>query len=329
MEGPIDAPVLAGPVARVVTIAKRAHGVWQREGIGGLFRWGCRKISLRATKLSQRVRRIFMRCAYGWQPGTLTQRQYRDWILANEPGELELRSQRSFADSLPYQPLISIITPVYNPDPKAFADMLESVQNQTYAHWELCIADASSDNTVRETLKDHSQQDSRIRIKRLQENRGISGNTNEALATAQGEFLAFLDHDDMLAPNYLFEVVNLLNRKPDTDICYFDEDMLSQDGKHRHSPFFKPDWSPEMLCSVNYVTHATDRKSVATHVGSFDPACDGAQDWDFMLRCSQRTSRIEHIAKVLYHWRQMPGSCALSGRAAKPHAAQAQIRDGA
>src|SRR5205085_7802434 len=115
-----------------------------------------------------------------------------------------------------------------------------------------------------------------------------------------GDYVAFLDHDDVFAADFLFEVVTLLNQKPGTDICYFDEDLLSEDGRQRHSPFFKPDWSAETLRGVNYLTHAVVRRKLVEEIGPFDPACDGAQDWDFVFRCTERTSAIEHIPKILY-----------------------------
>jgi GT2 family glycosyltransferase len=198
--------------------------------------------------------------------------------------------------------------------------MLESVRDQTYSNWELCVADASYGNKIRETLTAYSRQDCRCRVIRIYGNLGDSKNTNEALKTAQGEFLVLLDHDGMLAPNCLFEVVALLNQKPDTDICYFDEDLLSDDGRRRHSPFFKPGWSPEMLCSVNYLTHAVVRRDLAEHVGPLDADCDGAQHWDFMLRCTRQTDRIERIPRILSHRRQ---EC---GRELEPSAAQARAR---
>jgi GT2 family glycosyltransferase len=302
--------LLKRPVVRIMRIAAKAIRIGRQDGIRGLSRWTWRKVLSRLR---------------GKQPGTLTVDQYRAWIAANEPGETELRSQRSFAHAFPYQPLISFITPVYNPSPGVLRDTLESVLAQTYSNWEMCIVDGGSRDDISQTLAEFAGRDACIRVQRLARNLGISGNTNEARKMARGEFIALLDHDDIIAPNMLFEVVAVLNRKPRTDICYFDDDLLSDDGRTRHSPFFKPGWSPDMLLSANYLTHAVIRREFADEVGPFDSACDGAQDWDFMFRCTARTDRIERIPKVLYHWRQIAGSCAGSLEQ-KPYAAQAQVR---
>jgi GT2 family glycosyltransferase len=127
---------------------------------------------------------------------------------------------------------------------------------------------------------------------------------------AEGDFIAILDHDDVLAPNMLFEVASALNADRMVDVVYYDEDKLSEDGTHRHSPFFKPDWAPEMLLAANYLTHAVYRRALVQEVGGFDLAFEGAQDWDLAFKVTERTNRVVHIPKVLYHWRQVVGSTA-------------------
>src|SRR5262249_31014485 len=163
------------------------------------------------------------------------------------------------------------------------------------------LADGNSTQPgVLATLDEHTRKDERVRLVRLEKNFGISDNTNEAIAMARGEFIAFLDHDDVLAPDMLFEVVTRLNARHDADIVYFDEDLLSEDGSRRFNPLLKPDWSPDLLLSANYLTHAVLRRDLVKEVGRLDPATDGAQDWDYILRCVERTTKIEHIPRILY-----------------------------
>ncbi len=253
--------------------------------------------------------------------------EYRDWIERNEPDALELGRQRGQAASLTYRPLFSIITPVYNTPVPILDATIRSVLGQTYDHWELCLADGhSTDPCVREALRAWEGRDPRIRVEFLAENRGISGNSNAALAMARGEFVALLDHDDLLAPPALFENASLLNRHPEADFLYSDRDLISEDGTRRFLPFFKPDWSPEVMLTANYLTHlCVFRTQLAREVGGFDPATDGAQDWDLFLRLIERSRRIFHIPKVLYHWRYWSRSTA-TGVAAKPYAQEAQRR---
>ena len=250
---------------------------------------------------------------------------YSAWIAQTEPSKAELTKQRATALRFPYQPLISILMPVYKTPPELLRAAIESVLSQTYDRWELCIAEGNSgSDELRELLQEYALQDKRIRFKVLENNLGISGNSNECLSMADGEFIALLDHDDLLAPSALFEVARLLNRDRTIDFIYSDRDKISEDGRRRYDPFFKPDWSPEIMFSANYLTHFTViRKKLATEIGGFDPRTDGAQDWDFFLRVTERTSRVAHVPKVLYHWRSWSNSAASSMRA-KPYARDAQ-----
>jgi GT2 family glycosyltransferase len=303
---------LARAGRRAIQLASKALRIWRAAG------WK----TLLARTWTKLARQVGMSSS-----DRLKHRQYLDWIAENEPGPEELACQELEAGQLPYQPLISIITPVFNPPDQALRDMIESVLQQTYPKWELWLVDGnSSREQVREILAAHARLDNRVRVKELERNLGISGNTNEGLALAQGEFVAFLDHDDVLSRNMLFEVTRRLNQKPATDLIYFDEDLLSANGERRHGPFFKPEWSPELLLSANYLTHVVLRKSLADSVGRFDPETDGAQDWDFMFRCTERTTKIEHIPKVLYHWRQVPRSCSRGNYVVKPYAREAQVK---
>ncbi|MDE3089859.1 MAG: glycosyltransferase, partial [Chloroflexota bacterium] len=223
--------------------------------------------------------------------------------------------------------MISILTPVFNPSPQVLRDTIRSVLAQTYPHWELCLANGGSTAPgVKEVLDQFAAQDNRIRVKHLETNLGIAENSNQALQMAQGEYSALLDHDDLLAPNMLFEVVSRLNQHPEADIVYFDEDKISEDAQVRREPWFKPGrWSPDLMLSTNYLMHAVIRRRLLLDVGKFDAQMDGAQDWDMALRCTEKTKKIFHIPQVLYHWRQVKGSAAQDA-AAKPWAFEAQRR---
>jgi O-antigen biosynthesis protein len=230
---------------------------------------------------------------------------YALWIAESEPDSAVLAQQKVESRNLARRPLVSLVVPVYETENRMLVSMIESVIAQTYENWQLCIADGNSSLPhVRETLKMYSEKDSRICVKYLDENRHISGNSNEALSMAEGEFVGFIDHDDELAPFALFEVVKLINEDSSVDFIYSDEDKIDVDGR-RSSPFFKPDWSPDLLCSVNYICHFTVmRKSLFSQAGMFRSTFDGAQDYDLFLRASLATPRISHVPKVLYHWRE-------------------------
>ncbi len=252
---------------------------------------------------------------------------YQQWINENEPGESNLESQMDECNAFSYQPLISIIVPIFNTPPKMLEAMLRSVASQTYRNWQLCLVDGNSNNhIVREILDEWRKRDRRVVIKLLDENLGISGNSNEALALAKGEFVALLDHDDLLAPFALYEVVKLLNLHPDTDFIYSDRDSVDEEGIERSNPLFKPDWSPEIMLSANYLTHlCVFRKLIIDEIGGFRSGYDGAQDWDLFLRITEKTGRIRHIPKILYHWRMWGNSTALT-TASKPYAIDAQVQ---
>ena len=258
--------------------------------------------------------------------GQTPQADYVRWIKSTEPSSSELADQRAAADDLGYRPLISVLTPVYNPQPSVLQAALDSVFNQTYDNWELCLVDGNSeDPEVRKVLRSHASEDERVKVRMLESNAGISGNSQRALEMAEGEFIALMDHDDVLAPNALFEAVEALNHDPEIDVLYCDEDKLSEDGKVRRDPWFKPDWSPNLLLSANYLMHSVMRRELVESVGGFDITMDGAQDWDLVMRCTEKTDAIRHIPKVLYHWRQVEGSAA-SDLLAKPWVFENQLR---
>ena len=251
--------------------------------------------------------------------------EYQVWLQHNAPGPAELAAQREAARGFAYQPKIGIVVPVHNTRPEWLLEAIESVRAQTYANWELCIADdASTDPAIRKVLRRYAF-NRKIKRTRLDRNSGISAASNRALSMAVGEFVGFLDHDDELKPNALFEVVRLLNQRPDLDFIYTDEDKRDTDGR-LVDPFFKPDWSPEYLLTTNYVTHfALYRRSVIDRVGRLRGAYDGSQDYDLALRVTEVTDRIAHLALPLYTWRKAPGSAAESP-VAKPWANDAGAR---
>ncbi len=242
-------------------------------------------------------------------PLDLLSRYYR-WLAKYEPDAAALEQQLGDARQLAYRPLISVIIPVYDPPLSVLCEAITSVLNQTYEHWELCLANGGHSTGCKALLDAFAARDQRIKLVHLLGNEGISGNSNAALALATGEFIALLDHDDLLAPFALYTVAKALNAHEDLDILYSDEDKITAEGK-RLSPFMKPDWSPELLHSFMYVGHLTVyRHSLVEQLGGFRKEYDGSQDYDLVFRATEKTERIHHIPQVLYHWRMSPNSIA-------------------
>ncbi len=238
-------------------------------------------------------------------------------------------SRRIFreAERLGYRPLISVVLPTYNTPERFLRAAIDSVRNQLYDHWELCVADdASPQPHVRKVLEEYAALDSRIRPVFRATNGNISAATNDALAIARGDFVALLDHDDELTVDALFEIASALDEDASLDVVYTDHDKKDESGRCIE-PHFKPDWSPEYFRGVMYVGHLLCvRRTLLTAVGGFRSEFDGVQDFEAMLRLSERTSRIRHIPQVLYHWRMLPGSIALSTDAKGASAASLQAR---
>lgn len=224
-----------------------------------------------------------------------------------------------------FAPLISIITPVFNTPVEWLGQAVDSVLAQAYENWELLlIDDASTESATLEFLSQIEQRDSRIRLIRRQSNGGISAASNDGLAQARGEWIGLLDHDDLLEPDALFQTAKHLQTDPDVDLVYSDEDKLTEEGFA--SPMLKPDWSPDFFLSYNYVCHFTTfRRALAHKVGGFRPEFDGSQDYDLFLRMIEKTNRIHHIPRVLYHWRRTEKSVADNIRR-KPGALEAGRR---
>jgi len=224
------------------------------------------------------------------------------------------------------RPLVSVVVPVYRPVPADLEQAIGSVRAQGYSNWELCLADdGSGSKETSEILALAAAGDPRIRVTALASRGGISAASNAALALARGEYVALLDQDDELSPGALFHVVDAINRHPRAGFLYSDEDKIDTAG-NRYDPFFKPDWSPDLLLSENYCAHLlVARRDVIEQAGGFRPEYDGAQDYDLVLRMSGLTPEVAHIPRVLYHWRAAAGSVAANPEA-KPYASEAARR---
>lgn len=242
---------------------------------------------------------------------------YETWIKRLEKSE---KKDETFF----YLPKISVVVPVYNVLDKHLIPCIESVINQSYDNWELCLADDNSSwENVKQTLARYESHE-KIKVVYRTENGHISRCTNSAIEIATGEFVAFMDCDDLLSPNALYEVVKKLNENPELDFIYSDEDKVNDDGKKRHMPHFKPDWSPDTLMSHMYTCHlGVYRRSIVEEIGGLRPGVEGCQDYDFTLRFTEKTQKIGHIAKVLYHWRERKESTAIDP-GAKPYILEAQ-----
>ena len=242
--------------------------------------------------------------------------RYEEWIQVYDTLSPETRrSQRECAEGwVGRAPRFSILVPVYNTPERWLRRMIDSVREQTYPHWELCLADdASTEPHVRTLLTEAAAADPRIRVAWRTTNGHISAASNSALELATGDFVGLLDHDDELAPNALFEMSLVFGRRPDTDLVYSDEDKIDEDGR-RFEPYFKPDWNPDLFLGQNYLSHfSVYRTALVREVGGFREGYEGSQDWDLALRVTDRSApaRIRHIPKVLYHWRAIAGSTAL------------------
>lgn len=228
---------------------------------------------------------------------------YEPWYEAYVPDEETLNRQRKrkFLNA----PLISVVVPAYHTPPLFLRQMLDSLVAQTYGGWELCIANGSPDDKEMEAvLEEYEKRDSRIRHENLKENLGIAENTNAAFRMAKGEFIGLLDHDDLLAPNALYEIVLALEKNPEADVVYTDEDKVTTDLKEHFQPHLKPDFNLDLLRSNNYICHFfTVRREIVEQVGGFRKEFDGAQDYDFIFRCTEEARKILHIPEILYHWR--------------------------
>lgn len=224
---------------------------------------------------------------------------YRKSRLTDE----EIKRQKEEAFS--YRPKFSIIIPLYKTPVKFFNELIYTIQNQTYDNWELCLADGTaSEHEVAGICRRLAANDTRIKYKLLKSNGGISENTNEALRMADGDFVVLADHDDLLELNALYECVKVLNINENIDSIYTDEDKIDMEGKRKFDPHFKPDFNIEYLRTNNYICHMfVTRRSIAVEAGGFDKNYDGAQDFDFIFKCTEKSREVYHIPMLLYHWR--------------------------
>ncbi|MCC7125627.1 MAG: glycosyltransferase [Acidobacteria bacterium] len=246
---------------------------------------------------------------------------YADWCREHTPDAAALARMREASARFTYQPLITIITPVYNTDPQWLDACADSVIAQAYPHWQWSIGnDGSTKPATLESLGRIAARDPRIIVTDADKNGGIAAASNLALSRAQGEYVALMDSDDALLPHALFRMVEQLNAAGErADVLYSDEDKLDLDGT-RCEAYFKPDWSPDLFLSNMFVCHLLMARRALIHdVGAFRTAFDFSQDYDLMLRLSERANRIDHVADILYHWRKVPQSGATVGDA-KPAA---------
>jgi GT2 family glycosyltransferase len=244
--------------------------------------------------------------------GALT--EYQNWFEQHRASAGDLKRMRGEARAFASQPVISIVTPVFDTPGSRLEEAVQSVLTQAYENWELLlIDDGSADPDLLRILPQLAGRDQRIVLTNLPEHGGISAASNRGLELARGEWVTFLDHDDVLEPDALFQVVKLLQAHPDADLIYSDEDKLGENGLE--APVFKPDWSPDLFLSNNYIGHlAAVRREIVQKVGGFRTQFDSAQDYDLLFRITEASERIHHIPRVLYHWRRSESSSASSVR---------------
>lgn len=279
----------------------KIKNIYSKQGLGYalLFLWG---------KLKKKItNRLF----------------YKSFSQANTFTETDRKKAQAEIESFTHKPIFSIICPVYNVDEKWLVKAIESVQNQVYPHWELCLADdASTKSHIKPLLEKYAAMDSRIKVIYRERSGNISAASNSALTLATGSYIALLDNDDEITENALFENARIINQYPDADLIYSDEDKIDEQG-NQFDAWFKPDWSPEYLLSHMYVCHfSVYRKRLVDKLGGFRSDFDGAQDYDLCLRVTEQTNAIYHIPKILYHWRTIASSTA-SNPLAKSYAYEA------
>ena len=248
------------------------------------------------------LRALFVKSVHKIQ-GLDNDYDYGEWHALTKPGKEELARQRT--EQWDDGPKFSIVIPLYQTPKRYLQKMLDSIVAQTYENWELCLADGSPDGQdVFGTVKKYMDADPRIRYEKLGKNEGISGNTNAAMAMASGDFIVLADHDDAMTEDALYECAKAIKEHPECQVIYSDEDKMDMDGGALFDPHFKPDFNPDLLTSVNYICHQfVVKKELVDKVGGLRKEFDGAQDYDFIFRCTEAAQGVWHIPKVLYHWR--------------------------
>lgn len=281
-----------------------------------------RTVAERVAREFARTKRRARRVLRGPEPTEIPaqkeeqpEERYKNWIAEHEPTPEQLERQRRESVAWEDRPKISLLIPVFNTPAKFLDELLESLVAQTYENWEACIIDGgSTEQATRNALRRWENSQPRIQSERFEQNLGVSENTNRALRNATGDFIALVDHDDRLPPFALYELAAAIRREAGAEIFYSDEDRLSEGGV-RGKPFFKPEWSPELLFSFMYVGHLTAyRRAFALELGGFRKEFDLSQDYDFALRATERAKKIVHIPHLLYHWREHPASGAAGGK---------------
>lgn len=283
------------------------------DGLGRRIVRACvKRLPPRVKRFLLRLRRIGSRLVGGRSIET----DYRSWIRDFDTlSESDRDKIRAHILRVEYQPLISVVMPIYETSEPLLRQAIDSVRNQLYSRWELCIADdASREPHIEAVLRQAAAEDPRIRWVRREINGHISAASNSALALATGEFVALMDHDDLLAVHALYEVAVALNRDPHLDIIYSDEDNIDEEGL-RSNPYFKTDWNIDLFLGHNMISHlGVYRRTLLERVGGFREGFEGSQDYDLALRCADETSpaHIHHIPAVLYHWRRNHGTASFS-----------------
>lgn len=235
--------------------------------------------------------------------------EYDEWFNATKVTKEELERQRN--TKFEFAPMISIIVATFNTKEEYLKEMIDSVRNQSYSNWQLCIGDGSTNDSVEKYVKEHYGDDSRIVFKKLEKNYGISGNMNGALELVTGDYVGLFDHDDLLTPDCLYEFVASM-QEVHHDCVYSDEDKLNDKTTKFEDPHFKPDFSIDLLCSHNYITHFfVVNIDIVRKVGGMRSEYDGSQDHDFIFRCVEQANSVHHVPKILYHWRMHPLSTAM------------------
>ncbi len=280
----------------------------------------------RAALLGRRARGLMdkaLRYGKTYGPGAVAQKAarklfgrkdkpivYGQWLKKHLPSQGELERQRH--TDFPVKPLFSIVVPLYRTPGNYLEQLIQSVEDQTYGNWELCFSDGSGANSpLRELLESYTRRDPRIHAVFQDSPLKISENTNAAIKLASGDYLVFADHDDVLTPDALFAFAKAVNEDPKTEVLYSDEDKMSMDGGKFFQPHMKPDFNPDLLCTVNYICHLfAARRELVESLGGLRPEYDGAQDYDLILRCTEKTEHIRHIPRILYHWRSHEDSTA-------------------
>ena len=292
-------------------IEKRSSVAYKRlEKIHDLMNMETVRVAMEFGK-KHGLKALFLKSKHKLQ-GLDNDYDYKEWYDLTKPDQEELNRQKQ--EKLPSSPLFSVVIPAYKTPEKYLREMMDSLLAQTYENWEVCVADGSPQGEgagAARVMSWYQKRDRRFRYENLGGNRGIAGNTNAAIQMARGDYIILADHDDTLPEHALYEVAAAVNAHPECDLIYSDEDKLDMDGGALFDPHFKPDFNPDLLTSVNYICHLlTVKRELLERAGGFRQEFDGAQDYDFIFRCTEAAEGIYHIPKVLYHWRCHQGSTA-------------------